>query len=135
MPDEVVKNKVMICGTEYTISKLKCKHLRDIDVILKDFKALRTSGRIPGLYDTLQKWMPFIIESIQVHNKEFGQEIIDEMTMDELVTVWNQLLSYSGITLTGETKPAAQIGDLSTAASVVPSAGPTETLTNTPLTN
>lgn len=102
-------DKVLINGKEYKISKLRCKHLRQLSEVLAVAKEEKAKGEAPGLYASLERWMPFIIDSIKVNHPEFGQAEVDDMTMDEVLYVWNAITAYSSVTFTsGETKPAEQ---------------------------
>lgn len=118
-------DKVMIGSKEYRISKLRCRHLRRLDEVLASAKEAKDKGDQPRLYDTLNQWIPFIIDSIKANHPEFGQAEVDEMTMEEVLYVWGEIATYSSVRFTsGETKPTAQTGDSSTPASVAPPAGP-----------
>lgn len=120
-----VSNKIIIAGKDYEISKLRLKHLRKLSEVLLEVKRQKEAGEQGQLYDRVNSWGEFIIASIQIKHPEFGQEQIDEMTMDEVLAGWNQVLAFSSVQLVGETKTAPeQTGDSSTQASASPSAGP-----------
>lgn len=111
---------VKINGKEYQIHPLKVKHLRRITEIMKE------NQKSPGLFVSLDRWSPFILESIQVYNPNFTEDDLSEATLNELMTAWDTIVQESGIKfVTGEPKPAESTGDSSMGASPAPSAGTT----------
>lgn len=87
------KTSVTINGTEYQLSPLLCKHLKQITQLLND-----TSTRI-AVYADLERWMPFVVASIKMKHPEVPDEITGEMTMQQFTDCWNDVLALSGIVL------------------------------------
>ena len=117
-----MSTKVTINGKEYEAAPLKVKHLRKITEMLAE----RDDSGKQNFFNTLSRWIPFITESIQALNKDFTAEMVDEASVDELLTAWNTIVAASGIKFTsGETKPTESTGDASMDASAAPSAGHT----------
>lgn len=116
-------NKVTINGKSYELSPLRCKHLKRISELvaqaIPDDKA--------GVYGVIEKWMPFILDSIKVNTPDFPESELQEMTLVEFNLAWASLVSISGIEVTtkGESKPMVSNGPSSTVDSALPSAGPT----------
>lgn len=110
---------VKINEKEYEISPLKIKHLRRISDVL-----IETRNEA-GLFKSIERWIPFIFESIKARNPKFTEEEMAEATLDEVSQAWDNLVKISGIKLiAGEPQPTKEsIGSLSTGASVPPSAG------------
>jgi len=106
MPEEtvVVDRKVTINEKEYEISPLRCKHLRTISKILRDRTQTTTD------FSSVERWMPFVLESLQIKHKEFTQEMLDEMTLQEFNDTWERIVAVSGVQLAskGEVKPVAK---------------------------
>lgn len=106
--------KVTINGTEYQLSPLRCKHLREISKMLSDGLA-----NVPtkGVYAEIEKWTPYIGDSIRVKSTSFDDVLLGELTLQEFTDTWNALVGISGIKVVskGEGNPAST-GDGSTAA-------------------
>lgn len=118
--------KVKINNVEYEISPLRMKHLKRITTLL-------SSTAPSGIYADLERWFPFILDSIKEKNASFNEEILQEATMDEINLAWAAIVNISGIvirTKVGETKPTtttvpASTGPASSADSQPPLATPT----------
>lgn len=108
-----MEDKVTINGTEYAISPLRCKHLREISKLVKDESIKKSTD-----FTAVEKWMPFIFDAIRSKNPEFTQAILDEATLQEFNDAWKKIVEISGVQMVkvGETKPAS-IGDSSTGES------------------
>jgi len=115
MPEQ----KVTIEGKEYILSPLRCKHLRQISAILRE----QPTG---GLFSAIERWMPFVSDSIKIKTPDFDPALIEEMTLQEFNDVWKKIIEISGIALSpkGEQKPMESTGEQSTDVSQLPSAGP-----------
>lgn len=116
-----VDPNIQIDGKSLELSPLRCGQLKRITAILTD-------GKPAGGFYAIQRWLPFILESIKVRQPTFTETDLDEMTIQEFTTIWNRLVSMSGIQIasTGEQKPAgASDGTKSTDASALPPAGTT----------
>lgn len=103
-----MENSITINGTKFELSALRCKHLRQISEILQS-----TATTPPkGVFSEVEKWMPFIAESIKVKTPDFNQTLLDELTLQEFTDTWNNIVAISGITVvhkadipSTETKP------------------------------
>lgn len=90
-----MENKIVINGQEFALSSLRCKHLRQISQILQDI----TSAPPKGVFSEVEKWMPFIAESIKVKTPDFNSALLDELTLQEFTDTWNNVVALSGITV------------------------------------
>lgn len=116
---------VTINGKQYELSPLKMKALKEISRILTG-TSMETLKK--GVYDSLERWSPFIVDSIKVKSPDFKVEELEEATLQEFMDAWQKLGEISGIKLVnkGETKPTAgSTGSSSTDVSAPPSAGTT----------
>lgn len=89
----MAENTITINGTTFELSSLKCKHLRQISEILQ-------SGSLApakGVFAEVEKWMPFIAESIKVKTPDFNTQLLDELTLQEFTDTWNNIVAISGI--------------------------------------
>ncbi len=95
--------KITIGTNEYELSPLKIKHLRKIS---KQIEETSSSPRKPSFAD-LDKWTPFILDSITVIHQDAKMEVLDEMTLEEFGAAWTALLNISGFKIVskGEAKP------------------------------
>ena len=100
-----MENSITINGTKFELSSLRCKHLRQISEILQN--AVSTPPK--GVFSEVEKWMPFIAESIKVKTPDFNSTLLDELTLQEFTDTWNNIVAMSGITVvpkaTTETVP------------------------------
>jgi hypothetical protein len=102
------------------------KHLKKISLLLKE----SSPADIVGVA-SIERWLPFILESLRTYQVDFPQEELDEMTLQEFHDTWNTIAQVSGIKIVGEKKPSETLtGASSMDASVSPSAGTTGTSTN-----
>src|SRR5208282_917836 len=90
-----MENSITINGTKFELSSLRCKHLRQISEILQG------SSTTPpkGVFSEVEKWMPFIAESIKVKTPDFNATLLDELTLQEFTDTWNNIVAMSGITV------------------------------------
>ncbi len=110
-----MNNKVKLNNQEYTVSPLKCKHLRKISELVKSGLAST------GTFSDLEQFAPFILDSVKVNHPDFTEDLIYESTLQEVLDTWNTIVAISGIEFKpGEKAPtAASIGQPSTVGSVV----------------
>lgn len=96
-------SSIKIGSSEYELAPLRLKHLRKIS---KQIQETGSSPRTPTFAD-LDKWLPYIGDSIEVGSKDFDRSILDEMTLQEFTEAWTTLLNVSGfkIVAKGEAKP------------------------------
>lgn len=99
MPD--VKT-VTINNTDYTLSPLRCKHLKKIQEVL----AQGVKGK--GVYAELERWVPFIGDSIRATTPSFQDSLLEELTLQEFTDTWQAIIGMSGIKLVGST-PAPDV--------------------------
>jgi hypothetical protein len=85
--------KLTINGTDYELSPLRCKHLKEISAILKNGITAPTKD----VYSEIEKWMPYIADSIKVKTPTFDASLLDEMTLQEFTDTWNAIVALSGI--------------------------------------
>ena len=90
-----MENSITINGTTFQLSSLRCKHLRQISQILQD--SATTPAK--GVFSEVEKWMPFIAESIKVKTPDFNSTLLDELTLQEFTDTWNAIVAMSGITV------------------------------------
>lgn len=113
------ENSVTINGKTYPLSSLRCKHLRQITKILSE-------GRSGQGFSDIEKWMPFIAESIKIQSPNFNPEELDELTLQEFSDTWETIVKISGVKLVrGEVTPVQRTtstGETSTEESVPESA-------------
>ena len=98
-------NEVVIDGKAYRIAPLKCKHLKEISKMLSSTSTSVTTN----VYDTIERWSPYIFYSISKVNPEFTAEMLGEASLEELLNAWTIVIASSGIKVvpTGEKAPAA----------------------------
>jgi hypothetical protein len=112
-----MSEKVTLGGKEFPISPLRVKHLKQITSML--------AGDVPtGVYESIERFFPFMVASIQVEDPTFNSEKLEDATLDEINKAWTAIIDCSGIkivTKTGETKPAKDptFGETSLAGSPV----------------
>ena len=115
-------SSITINGQSYEVSPLRCKHLRTITEML-------TRPQPSALWASLERWLPYIKDSIVVKNPQFKESELDEMTIEELNSARLTILQVSGIILVdkqpGEVKPTDSTGMTSTQESPSPSVGTT----------
>lgn len=112
---------VTINGTEYELSPLRCKHLREIS------ETLAAGTPAPkGVYAEIMQWSKYIGESIKTKSPNFDFELLGELTLQEFTDTWNLVVAISGIKVVskGEVAPAP-IGDGSTVESASVPGSPT----------
>lgn len=99
---------VTINGTEYTLSPLRCKHLREISEQLQN-GALNAPK---GVYSEIARWMPYITTSIKIKSPDIPNDLVDELTLQEFTDTWEKILQLSGIKVVpkGEQAPATTTG-------------------------
>lgn len=116
---EEVDRQVTIDGKEYTVSPLRCKHLRQISKILKNKEAQSIQD-----FSSVERWMPFVLDSLKTLHSEFTQDQLDEMTLQEFNDTWEKIVAISGVQLTGkgETKPAAKSNGIESSPDLPPAA-------------
>lgn len=100
-------NKVTFAGREFELSPLRLKHLRRIS---KQIEETGASPRTPTFSD-LDKWLPYIGDSISVIHQDFDRNLLDEMTIEEFGTVWQKILAVSGFKVVpkGEAQPTGAL--------------------------
>jgi hypothetical protein len=112
MPETMVEEKkevsriVTINEQEFEVSPLRCKHLRTISKILRDKSAQTATD-----FSSVERWMPFVLDSLQIKHKDFTQDKLDEMTLQEFNDTWEKIVAISGVQLAGkgETKPVVKV--------------------------
>lgn len=109
---------VVINKQTIELSPLNCGQLKRVTALL-------TSGKPIGGFAAVERWLPFILESIQILNPNYTEADLDKMTMLEFTPVLNKLVEISGIQLSsGGAKPAAELdGQKSTDVSALRPAG------------
>lgn len=96
--------KVKINGKEYEVSPLKVKHLRRISSILSENK------QVLGTFNSIERFVPFMLESIQVRNPNFTEDDLSEASLQELLDAWEVIVKSSGIKfISGEPRPAEKV--------------------------
>src|SRR3954468_13819504 len=112
----MIDNKVNIDGKEYEVSKLRCKHLRQLSLLVKE---------PPGKgFEIIDRYMPYLFESLKIKNPSITMEVLDELELQEFSDAWKKVVALSGVQLLqGEGKPMESNGEESTGGSPVPPAG------------
>ena len=122
---------ITIGEKSYQISPLKLKQVREISNILQARMKNPDWNKDQSPFVEIETWLPFLLQSLKVHNPDVTQEVLEDMTLTEFTEAWNVVVNESGIKLaTGERRPRGSTGDLSMDDSAQPSAGTTESLTN-----
>jgi hypothetical protein len=83
-----------IQGQVYEIGPLKCKHLRQISVILKDKSAQTATD-----FSSVERWMPFVFDSLKLKNADITQDLLDNMTLQEFNDTWEKIVAISGVSV------------------------------------
>jgi len=94
---------VVINGTTYILSPLRCKYLRQISEVL----ASGTLAPTKGIYTEIEKFMPYIAASIKEKVPTFDQALLDELTLQEFMDTWTQVVAISGIRVVPKEETAA----------------------------
>lgn len=120
---------VKIGQQEFELSPLKLKHLRKIS------KQIEETGISPrtASFNDLDKWLPFIGDSIKANKPDFDFSLLDEMTLQEFSEIWKSLLAVSGFSIVakGEAVPTRVLTtNESTGDSRSATDGPTPTSVN-----
>ena len=102
---------ITINEKSYEVSPLRCKHLRQITEEL-------SRPQPTALWPTLQRWLPYIKDSVLVKYPEFKEPELEEMTIMEVNQAWATILEVSGIQMvdkkSGEAPPTVSTGTTST---------------------
>lgn len=112
---------VKIGTKEYELSPLRLKQLKKIASVLESGTLSPTTGG----YGEIDKWLPFILDSVKVSSPNVTIEELEEMSLQEFLDTWNTLIAMSGIKMVsqGEKTPMVSTGASSTPDSASPSAG------------
>lgn len=89
---------VKINEKEYEFAPLKVKHLRRMIALLSEKKD-------SGLFKMLDRWSPFVFESIKAKNPDFKEDELNEATLEELSAAWDTIVKASGIKFITAEKP------------------------------
>src|ERR1700757_4582961 len=115
---------ITIGEKSYQISPLKLKQVREISNILQARMKNPDWNKDQSPFVEIETWLPFLLQSLKVHNPDVTQEVLEDMTLTEFTEAWNVVVNESGIKLaTGERRPRGSTGDLSMDDSAQPSAG------------
>lgn len=98
-------NSVTINGQSYELSPLRCKHLKQISALLTQDTQI-VPGK--GVYAEIEKWMPFIAQSIKIKNPTFDEALLDELTLQEFQDTWNAVVQMSSIREAQPITPSVQ---------------------------
>lgn len=116
MPDTMNFN-----GKEYKFAPLRCKHLKRMGQILKETK----ENPEATTYEGVDRWMPFIFDSLKENHPDVKLEDLEEMTLAQFTEAWQIVTAISGVSFIqrGEPKAVVSTGKVSTAASPSQQAG------------
>jgi hypothetical protein len=85
---------VSINDQTFLLTPLKCKHLRTISSILRDKSAQTATD-----FSSVERWMPFVFDSLHAKHPDFTQEMLDDMTLQEFNDTWEKIVAISGVSL------------------------------------
>lgn len=115
-----MNTEVKINEKSYQAAPLRLKQLRTISEMIGAGLPTPKSA-----YEDISRWLPFVLQCLQVNHPEVTADTLDEMTPQEFTEAWQAIVANSKVkVVSGETKPAPN-GVLSTEGSLPPSAGPT----------
>lgn len=129
-----VSKSLTIDGKTYLLGALRCKQLKAISRLLA---TRRAAGRSASVWDDIDQFTPFIVDSVKYGGSEgcdkFTAEQVDELTMTQFVAAWQDVVKLSGIQIVnvgpdkkpGEPIPTESTGPSSTQGLQVPSDGVT----------
>lgn len=84
---------ITIAEKEYIVSPLRCKHLKEITKLLADSSKRVTTNT----YADIDRWMPFMLDSLRFKNPDIDENILGEMTLQEFQDGWGEIVRISGI--------------------------------------
>ena len=91
-----MQKRVVINGEAYRLSPLRCKQLREIAELLLE------GDLTYNAYETIEEWLPFVLESLKVKHPDVSPKLIEELTIEEFNSILATVISISGIKLTSK---------------------------------
>src|SRR5208282_501355 len=98
--------KVVINGKLYRLSPLKCRTLKRLSEKMADGELTSDEAS-----ETVENWMPFVLESLRVEQPDITRGLVEELTLEEFNVVLTSVISISGIKLTSKIEKKNQDED------------------------